>query len=142
LFFSFFLGIAIRESGITQYIQLIENVFLYGATFFLGLVLGVLCEASTLLNPKILLLLLLGMLALLFSGIGGILGGYVVYYLNHKNFNPVIGIAGVSCVPTTLKSILNMIQIEQGTVTILGQNFIENEIEIKQEMGYLRSFKS
>lgn len=103
LFFSFFLGIAIRESGITQYIQLIENVFLYGATFFLGLVLGVLCEASTLLNPKILLLLVLGMLALLLSGIGGILGGYVVYYFNHKNFNPVIGIAGVSCVPTTAK---------------------------------------
>jgi len=103
LFFSFFLGIGVRESGIVQYVQLIENVFLYGATFFLGLILGVLCEASTLLDPKILLLLVLGMFALLFSGIGGILGGYAVYYLNHKNFNPVIGIAGVSCVPTTAK---------------------------------------
>jgi oxaloacetate decarboxylase beta subunit len=65
--------------------------------------LGVLCEASTILNPKILVLLLLGMIALLLSGIGGIIGGYVVYLINGKNFNPTIGIAGVSCVPTTAK---------------------------------------
>lgn len=103
LFLSFFLGIAIRESGITKYTKLIEDTFLYGATFFLGLMLGVLCEASTILNPKILMLLLLGMTALLLSGIGGILGGYIVYFINKKNFNPVVGIAGVSCVPTTAK---------------------------------------
>lgn len=103
LFVSFFLGVAIRESGIVKYIKLIEEVFLYGATFFLGLMLGVLCEASTILNPKILVLLLLGMIALLLSGIGGIIGGYVVYLINGKNFNPTIGIAGVSCVPTTAK---------------------------------------
>jgi oxaloacetate decarboxylase beta subunit len=103
LFLSFFLGNAIKESGIVKYSKMIEDVFLYGATFFLGLLLGVLCEASTLLNPKILTLLILGMLALLLSGIGGILGGYLVYLINNKNFNPVIGIAGVSCVPTTAK---------------------------------------
>jgi oxaloacetate decarboxylase beta subunit len=103
LFVSFFLGVAIRESGIVKYTKLIEEVFLYGATFFLGLMLGVLCEASTILNPKILILLALGMIALLLSGIGGIIGGYVVYLINGKNFNPTIGIAGVSCVPTTAK---------------------------------------
>jgi len=103
LFVSFFLGVAIRESGIVKYIKLIEEVFLYGATFFLGLMLGVLCEASTILNPKILILLVLGMIALLLSGIGGIIGGYVVYLISGKNFNPTIGIAGVSCVPTTAK---------------------------------------
>jgi oxaloacetate decarboxylase beta subunit len=103
LFLSFFLGNAIRESGITRYSKLLEDVFLYSATFFLGLTLGVLCEASTILNPKILPLLILGIVALLLSGIGGILGGYVVYLINSKNFNPVVGIAGVSCVPTTAK---------------------------------------
>ncbi|HKM00446.1 MAG TPA: sodium ion-translocating decarboxylase subunit beta [Sedimentibacter sp.] len=103
LFLSFFLGNAIRESGISRYSKLLEDVFLYSATFFLGLTLGVLCEASTILNPKILPLLILGILALLLSGIGGILGGYVVYFMSDKNFNPVVGIAGVSCVPTTAK---------------------------------------
>ena len=103
LFLCFFLGNAIKESGITKYAQLLEDVFLYGATFFLGLMLGVLCEASTILNPKVLLLLVLGMVALLLSGIGGIAGGYLVYLINNRQFNPTIGIAGVSCVPTTAK---------------------------------------
>ncbi|MPM50532.1 Carboxybiotin decarboxylase [bioreactor metagenome] len=103
LFVSFFLGNAIRESGIERYTKLIEDVFLYGATFLLGLMLGVLCEASTILNPKILILLFLGIVALLLSGIGGIIGGYVIYFISNRNFNPVIGIAGVSCVPTTAK---------------------------------------
>ncbi len=103
LFLSFFLGVAVREAGIEKYTQLVESVFLYAATFFLGLMLGVLCEASTILDPKILKLLVLGILSLLISGIGGILGGYFVYFINKKNFNPVIGIAGVSCVPTTAK---------------------------------------
>jgi len=65
--------------------------------------LGVLCEASTIMDPKVLILLLLGMIALLLSGIGGIIGGYVIYLINGKKFNPTIGIAGVSCVPTTAK---------------------------------------
>lgn len=69
----------------------------------LGLLLGVLCDAHLLLDPKILKLLILGMLALLLSGIGGILGGYIMYYIKKGNYNPVIGIAAVSCVPTTAK---------------------------------------
>lgn len=104
LFVSFFLANAIKESGILKYAKLLEDVFLYTATFFLGFLLGVLCEAGVLLNPKVLPLLVLGILSLLLSGIGGIIGGYVVWLLNkRKNFNPVIGIAGVSCVPTTAK---------------------------------------
>ncbi len=103
LFLSFFLGNAIKESGIVKYTQLIEDVFLYWATFFLGLMLGVLCEANTIMNPKVLILLVLGILALTLSGIGGILGGYVIYRINNKKFNPTIGIAGVSCIPSTAK---------------------------------------
>lgn len=103
LFLSFFLGNAIKESGIVKYSQMIEDVFLYWATFFLGLMLGVLCEASTIMNPKVLILLILGIISLGLSGIGGIIGGYVVYFINGKKFNPTIGIAGVSCVPSTAK---------------------------------------
>ena len=103
LFLSFFVGIVIRESKINVYIKLIGEEFLYFATFFLGLMLGVLCDASTLLNPDVLKLLILGMLSLLLSGIGGIVGGYVIYFFRKGNFNPVVGIAGVSCVPSTAK---------------------------------------
>ena len=103
LFMAFFLGIIIRESGVTPFIEFIGGPVLYGATFFLGLLLGVLFEASTIFNPKVLLLLILGITALLLSGIGGIIGGYIVYWTSGRTFNPVIGIAGVSCIPTTAK---------------------------------------
>jgi len=103
LFMAFFLGIIIRESGVKPFIEFIGGPVLYGATFFLGLLLGVLFEASTIFNPKVLLLLILGITALLLSGIGGIIGGYIVYWTSGRKFNPVIGIAGVSCIPTTAK---------------------------------------
>jgi oxaloacetate decarboxylase beta subunit len=103
LFFSLFIGIAIRESGLTHVQNFIEGPLLYGSTFFLGMLLGILCEAHLILNPKILMLLVLGIVALLLSGIGGIIGGYILYFLHKGNFNPVIGISGVSCVPTTAK---------------------------------------
>lgn len=103
LFLSFFVGIVIRETRIHVYLDLIGNGFLYFATFFLGLMLGVLCDATTLLDPTVLKLLVLGMLSLLLSGIGGIVGGYVIYFFKKGNFNPTAGIAGVSCVPSTAK---------------------------------------
>jgi ABC-2 type transport system ATP-binding protein len=37
---------------------------------------------------------------------------------------------------TTLKAILNMIHIDGGEISILGKSFIENEIELKQEIGH------
>ncbi|HRD50194.1 MAG: sodium ion-translocating decarboxylase subunit beta [Candidatus Competibacter sp.] len=103
LLLSLFLGVVIRESDLPNFYELFSNTVLYGATFFLGLLLGILCEANTILNPVVLKLLILGCLALLLSGIGGILGGYALYYWSGKKYNPVIGIAGVSCVPTTAK---------------------------------------
>lgn len=103
LFFSLFLGVTIRESGLKQVIDFISGPLLYGSTFFLGIMLGVLCDAHLILNPKILLLLVLGIVSLFLSGVGGILGGYIMYFIKKGNFNPVIGIAGVSCIPSTAK---------------------------------------
>ncbi len=37
---------------------------------------------------------------------------------------------------TTLKSILNMIHIDSGHINVLGKNFIEHELELKQAIGY------
>lgn len=81
----------------------IDGPILYGATMFLGLLLGVLCEASTILDPKVLTLLILGVIALLLSAVGGLLGGYAAYFFSGRKINPVIGIAGVSCVPSPAK---------------------------------------
>ena len=121
LFFSLFIGVSIRESGLKHLIEFISGPLLYGSTFFLGLMLGVLCDANLILNPKILLLLVLGIVALLLSGIGGILGGYVLYFFSNKKYNPVIGIAGVSCVPTTAKVAQKVVSEENPDSVILAQ---------------------
>ncbi|MBK7355733.1 sodium ion-translocating decarboxylase subunit beta [Propionivibrio sp.] len=121
LFFSLFVGVAVRESGLQNFADVIGETFLYGATFFLGLTLGVLCEANTLLEPTVLKLLLLGILALLISALGGILGGYVLYFATGKRFNPMIGIAGVSCVPTTAKVVQKIASGVNPSAIILPQ---------------------
>lgn len=121
LFLSLFVGVAIRESGLTHLIDFIGGPLLYGSTFFLGLLLGVLCEAHLILNPKVLPLLLLGILALLLSGIGGLIGGYIMYFATGKKFNPVAGIAGVSCVPTTAKVAQKIASAENPNAIILPE---------------------
>ena len=103
LIMSFFIGMAIKEAEIEPLHALLENTILYGATFFLGLLLGVLCDAHTILDPKVGILIVLGIVALVISALGAILGGWLLFLLSRKNFNPVIGIAGVSCLPTTAK---------------------------------------
>jgi Na+-transporting methylmalonyl-CoA/oxaloacetate decarboxylase beta subunit len=103
LFLCLFVGVAVREAGLKYFVQIIDGPILYGATMFLGLILGVLCEASTILDPKVLILLVLGIISLLLSGVGGLVGGYLVYFFSGRKFNPVIGIAAVSCVPSTAK---------------------------------------
>lgn len=106
LIFSFFIGMAVKEAEINRYTELLEEGLSYFATFFLGVILGVLCEASTILNPTVLVILALGILALAVSAVGGLLGGWLMYLLHRRRgqeFNPVVGVAGVSCVPSTAK---------------------------------------
>jgi len=103
LIMSFFIGVAVKEAEILPYQKLLEEGLTHFSTFFLGLTLGTLCEASTILNPVVIKILVLGILALAVSGVGGLLGGWLFYYINKGEFNPVIGISGVSCVPTTAK---------------------------------------
>ncbi|MHB1157938.1 MAG: sodium ion-translocating decarboxylase subunit beta [Phycisphaerales bacterium] len=121
LFLSLFLGVAVREANIVPFVNLLTGPILYGSTFFLGLMLGVLCEAHIILDPTVLLLLGLGIFALLLSGIGGILGGYVLYFWHNRQYNPVIGIAGVSCVPTTAKVAQKIVQAENPGQIILAE---------------------
>lgn len=122
LILSFFIGMAVKEAEVNKYVELLEETLSYFATFFLGLMLGVLCEAGTLLNPTVLVILVLGILALAISAVGGLAGGWIVYLVHKKrneDFNPVLGIAGVSCVPTTAKLAQHAAQEENPFAVIL-----------------------
>ncbi len=57
--------------------------------------------------------------ALLLSGIGGIIGGYIIF-IKRGNYNPVIGIAAVSCVPTTAKVAQKIVSKDNPNSFILG----------------------
>ena len=65
LFFSLFIGVAVRESGMKHVYDFVSGPLLYGSTFMLGMLLGVLCDAHLLLDPNIIKLLILSVLALL-----------------------------------------------------------------------------
>ncbi|MCL5960910.1 MAG: sodium ion-translocating decarboxylase subunit beta [Chloroflexi bacterium] len=103
LFASFFIGVMVKEANITRYRKFLDEVVLTGSSFFLGFVLGALLSVNVVTDPRIVLIMILGMIALLLSGLGGLFGGMVVYWLSGGKTNPLIGIAGVSCVPTTAK---------------------------------------
>lgn len=103
LFASFFVGLAIKEAGVLRFIEFLSGPLLYGATFFLGFTLGALLGVDIILNPKVLMLLVLGIIALTLSGLGGIAGGLIYSKISKEPFNPLVGIAAVSCIPTTAK---------------------------------------
>ncbi|MEN6841987.1 sodium ion-translocating decarboxylase subunit beta, partial [Klebsiella pneumoniae] len=61
------------------------------------------CEAQTILDPKVAIILILGIGALAISAVGALLGGWFIWFISKGRYNPAIGIAGVSCLPTTAK---------------------------------------
>lgn len=122
LFLSFFLGMAVKEANLGYYTELLEKGLSYFATLMLGLLLGALCEAATILDPTVVTILVLGILALAISAVGGLGGGWVMYLIYKRKgieYNPVIGIAGVSCVPTTAKLAQHAAQDENPFAMIL-----------------------
>lgn len=121
LFFCLFFGVVVRESGIKEYIHLLQGPILYLSTMFLGMLLGVLCDANTIMDPNVLPLMMLGILSLLISGIGGIIAGYILYFTSGGKYNPAIGIAGVSCVPTTAKVAQKLVSKANKTAIILPE---------------------
>ena len=103
LFASFFVGVVIKEADIKGHAEFLSGALLYGSTFFLGFVLGALLTAETILSGEVWKLLVLGCVSLLLSGLGGLAGGMIAYKLSKGKINPLIGMAGVSCVPSTAK---------------------------------------
>ena len=55
------------------------------------------------LDPKVAIILILGIGALAISAVGSLLGGWFIWFISKGRYNPAIGIAGVSCLPTTAK---------------------------------------
>lgn len=94
------LGNLFRESGVVERLSdTAQNALINIVTIFLAVTVGATAVAETFLSPATLKIIALGLLAFMFSTVGGVLLGKVMYLLSGGKVNPLIGSAGVSAVP-------------------------------------------
>ncbi len=94
------LGNLFRESGVVERLnETVQNALINIVTIFLGTTVGATAVASVFLRPETLMIVGLGLVAFIFSTIGGLLLGKLMYIVTGGKINPLIGSAGVSAVP-------------------------------------------
>ena len=94
------LGNLFRESGVVERLSdTVQNALINIVTIFLGVTVGATANGADFLRPKTLGIILLGLVAFMFSTIGGLLIGKLMCLLTKGKINPLIGSAGVSAVP-------------------------------------------
>ncbi len=94
------LGNLFRESGVVERIsKTAQNELMNIITIFLGVTVGATANAATFLQPKTILIIILGLIAFSVGTAGGVLFGKLMYFFTGGKVNPLIGSAGVSAVP-------------------------------------------
>jgi sodium ion-translocating decarboxylase beta subunit len=94
------LGNLFKESGVAERLSsTAQNALINIVTIFLGVTVGATASAESFLRLDTLLIIGLGLVAFMFSTIGGLLLGKLMCVLSGGKINPLIGSAGVSAVP-------------------------------------------
>lgn len=94
------LGNLFRESGVVERLSdTAQNALINIVTIFLGTTVGSTAAADRFLRPETLKIIVLGLMAFMFSTVGGVLLGKLMCFLSGGKVNPLIGSAGVSAVP-------------------------------------------
>ena len=94
------LGNLMKESGVCDRLaKTAQNELMNIITIFLGVTVGATATAESFLSVQTLGIVALGLVAFIFSTIGGLLLGNLMYVLTRGRVNPLIGSAGVSAVP-------------------------------------------
>jgi oxaloacetate decarboxylase beta subunit len=94
------LGNLFRESGVVERLSdTAQNALINIVTIFLGVTVGATANAERFLQLETLMIIGLGLLAFMFSTVGGLIIGKVMCWLSGGKINPLIGSAGVSAVP-------------------------------------------
>jgi len=94
------LGNLFREAGVVERIsKTAQNELINIVTIFLGVTVGATAKAETFLKLETLMIIGLGLVAFMFSTVGGLLIGKLMYKVSGGKINPLIGSAGVSAVP-------------------------------------------
>ncbi len=94
------LGNLFRESGVVERLSdAAQNSLMNIVTIFLGLGVGATMDGTKFLQPRVLGIYLLGLVAFVVSTGGGVLFAKLFNIFLKEKINPVIGAAGVSAVP-------------------------------------------
>lgn len=94
------LGNLFRESGVVERLSNVaQNALINIVTIFLSLTVGATAVGSQFLKPETLGIIALGLVAFMFSTVGGLIIGKIMCLATGGKINPLIGSAGVSAVP-------------------------------------------
>jgi oxaloacetate decarboxylase beta subunit len=94
------LGNLFRESGVVERLSdIVQNALINIVTIFLGLTVGATAVGTEFLKLRTLGIIILGLIAFMFSTIGGLLIAKLMCLVTGGKINPLIGSAGVSAVP-------------------------------------------
>ncbi len=96
----FMLGNLFKECAVTDRLSdTAQNALMNIVTILLGVCVGATANGDTFLTADTLKIVALGLIAFMFSTVGGVLFGKLLYVLTKGKINPLIGAAGVSAVP-------------------------------------------
>ena len=94
------LGNLFKECAVTDRLSdTAQNALMNIVTILLGVCVGATANGETFLTAQTLKIVVLGLVAFMFSTAGGVLLGKLLYVLTGGKINPLIGAAGVSAVP-------------------------------------------
>lgn len=96
----FMLGNLFKECGVTERLSdTAQNGLMNSITILLGVCVGATANGMDFLKLETIKIVILGLTAFVFSTVGGVLIGKVLYVVTGGKINPLIGAAGVSAVP-------------------------------------------
>ena len=106
-------GNLLRECGATERLSgAAQNEILNITTVFLGISVGSTMAAEAFLKAETLKIISLGLVAFIFSTVGGVLFGQIMKIASGGKINPMIGSAGVSAVPMAARVVQRVAQSE------------------------------
>ena len=106
-------GNLLRESGCTDRLSnAAQNEVMNATTIFLGISVGATMNAESFLTIATIKIIVLGLVAFVFSTAGGVIIGQVMKILSGGKINPIIGAAGVSAVPMAARVCQNVVSKE------------------------------
>ena len=94
------LGNLLKETGVTDRLSdTVQNALMNIVTILLSLSVGATMVGYTFLTLQTVAIVVLGVIAIMLSTAGGMIGGVIMYKVTKGKINPLIGSAGVSAVP-------------------------------------------